>query len=76
MGNAQLYSKEIGVVDHQKIDLFPKSCIYYYPGKLKELQVWEQRETKHKYRFKNQKKQEAVSSVCSQQKQIQFHGFV
>lgn len=33
MGNAQLYSKEIGVVDHQKIDLFPKSCIYYYPGK-------------------------------------------
>lgn len=36
MGNAELHSKEIGVVDHQKIDLFPKSCIYYYPDKSAE----------------------------------------
>lgn len=36
MGKAPLAQQRNRVVDHQKIDLFPKttsSCIYYFPGK-------------------------------------------
>lgn len=85
-GKSTVAQQRNRVVDHQKIDLFPKttsSCIYYFPGKSVERTSSLQSErNKTQIQIKRKKKNKSQSSrlfpltVCSQQKQIWFHGFV
>lgn len=85
MGKAQLHSKEIGLYTIKKFTCFLRAhqavSTIFLARLLKELQVCNQRETKRKFRLKKRKTQSQSSrllprTVCSQQKQIWFHGFV